>query len=144
LEQQFSRRHFFKLTGFAALAMTVGSTVAIWGQRVWAEALKLVDMSKKKRTDPANLTGAGILAGMGYVENADAGEKAGKIKRADKPLPSGKGVMPAKSQYCHNCFFIDDQHVNSKEPGMCKLATTVLVHSNGYCNTYTVNPKAKV
>jgi len=137
-----SRRHFLKLVSMAGLLPVLGAQLATLGRRAWADALALIDMTKTKRKDPANEKAVGVAQGLGYVEDADAADKAGKIKRTDKPLAAG-GTLAAKAQYCKNCFFFDEAKLNGSEPGLCKLIPGVLVHAKGFCNTYNPSPKAK-
>jgi hypothetical protein len=138
-----SRRTFLKLSSLIAFVPIMGAQVLSLGQKAWAQAAALIDMSKTKRKDPTNDKAVGVAQGLGYVENADAAEKAGKIKRTDRPLGAGK-TMPAKIQYCSNCMFFPQDKVNSTENGACQLIPGVLVHNKGYCNTFTPSPKAKV
>lgn len=142
-----NRRDFLKISSLTALAATVGAQVVTFGKKAWAQAvaLALVDMSKKKRTDAENAKAVGILQGLGYVEDADAAEKAKKITRVDKPHPGG-GTMSAKKQYCNNCaFYAEDAKIDKKEHSKCKIVPAeVQVHFSGYCNTYNVHPKSKV
>ncbi len=134
---QTNRRGFLKLSALLPLAAAFGAQVLTAGQKVWAEALALVDMTKTKRKDPVNEAAVGVLIGMGYVENAEAAEKAGKLKRVDK------GPIKAANQHCVTCVLIKDEYVNGTKPGECKVAPGVLVHAMGYCNTYNPHPKAK-
>jgi hypothetical protein len=131
-----SRREFFKLVSLVTL-------VATFGQKIWAEGLALIDMSKTKRKDTDNEKAVNVATGLGYVEDADKGEKAGKIKRMEKTMPDGKKVPPGK-QYCNNCMFFDQTKVGGNDNGSCQIIPGVLVHNKGYCNTYTPSPKAKV
>ncbi len=140
-----NRRAFLKVTSISAVALAFGSQLLALGQRAWAAAaLALVDMSKTKRKDPENEKAVGILAGLGYVEDAVAAEKAGKYKRVDKNHPSGK-PMPAAKQFCSNCSFFEDAKVDTKDHAKCKLVPVeIQVHSKGICNTYNAHPKSKV
>jgi len=136
-----NRRGFLKgvLVG-TGLGAVLGK-VALFSGQVWANALELIDIDGTKRKDKANQDAVKILKPMGYVADADAAEKAGKIKRTDKPHPGG-GNVPAKLQACQNCALYDATLINSDKPGKCMLAQMVLVHAKGYCNTYSVHPKA--
>lgn len=139
-----NRRDFLKVSSLTAFAAAVGVQVLAHGKKAWAAALAVVDMSKSKRKDPDNQKAVGILQGLGYVEDADAAEKAKKITRTEKPHASGK-PMPANKQYCNNCAFFDDAKVDTNENAKCKLVPVeILVHSKGYCNTYNPHPKSKV
>lgn len=135
------RRHFLKSSIFFAFAASIGGAISTLGQKAWAGALQLVDPTKTKRKDADNESAMAILAGMGYVDDADSAEKAKKITRTDKPFAGGN--FPAKKQYCTNCILIEDADVNTGKPGKCKLVQTALVNGKGYCNTYNVHPKAK-
>lgn len=138
MKLESNRRQFLKLGSLTAFAAVVGARVATFGREAWAEALAAVDMSKKKRKDPANDAAVALLTGMGYVDDANAAEKAGKIKRTDK------GNIPAAKQHCNVCILMEDQYVNGTAPGKCKVVQGVLVQAMGYCNTFGPSPKAKV
>ena len=137
-----NRREFLKASVAVGLALGALTKLVAFSKAAVAEALALVDLTGKKRTDAANKAAIGILAGLGYVENVEKAEKAGKIHRTDKPNPSG-GTFPAKAQRCMTCALMEPQYVNGNKPGKCMLVPGVLVHPTGYCNSYSVNPKAK-
>lgn len=136
-----TRRDFFKKTGLLALTAFVTGSFVNLGRSAWAAALQLVDPTKTKRKDPDNEAAMAVLAGMGYVHDADQAEKEKKITRVDKDWAGGK--FPAKKQYCTNCILLEEADLNTGKPGKCKLAQTALVNGKGYCNTYNVSPKAK-
>ncbi|MBX7230693.1 MAG: high-potential iron-sulfur protein [Bdellovibrionales bacterium] len=143
-----TRRSFLKISGIGAITALVGPQLLALGNKVWAEAAKVVDrvvdMTKKKDKSKENEQAVTILTNMNYVEDAEKAEKNKKLTRVDKTLADGK-VFPAKKQFCHNCNFFQGE-IDGKLPGKCVLVPVpgILVHNKGYCQTYTVHPKAKV
>lgn len=126
-----NRRGFLKGTlGIAALAAISARSVIGWAED---KALKLIDMSGKKRTDEENKKAVSIAKGLNYVEDATAADKAGKIKRVEKMGVKGS------DQTCANCQFYTE--VEKGKSGKCMLIPGVLVHAEGWCNSWTKSPK---
>lgn len=140
MARQTNRRDFLKLSTLGAIAAAFGGQLFTFGQKAWAGALALIDITEAKRKDDDNKAAVGVLKGMGYVEDAD---KA-KVARADKPGADGK-PFPAKKQTCATCGLLKEEGMVGKMDNkiVCNLAPQVYVHSKGYCNTFNVHPKAK-
>lgn len=126
-----TRRDFFKKASLAAAALTLGLGTRL-GQ-VWAQALEYIDITGEKRKDEANTKALPTAKGLGYVDDADATEKAGKLKRTDKPV--GAATAKAAQQNCGTCSQFGKTH-----PEECTLIQGVKVRAKGYCNAYTPEP----
>lgn len=116
------------------------SSFLFWGRWLWAETgkLKLIDMEGKVRQDAVNQQAVNIAKGLNYVADAKSADKAGQIKRQAR---EAHGVtVPGEKQICGNCNFFD-QKVKAGEPGACMLIPGVLVHYQGWCNTWVLHPQ---
>lgn len=117
------RRTFLKKSAL------IGFTAFLFGSlKVFADALKIIDMSGKTRNDKDNAAAIKTAAGLGYVDSLAAALKAGKIKKVDQ------GAIKAASQTCAACQFYKE--VEKGKAGTCTLIPKVLVHADGSCNTW--------
>lgn len=121
-----NRRLFLKAAaGFGALL--------VLPRVAFAEALKVIDPSGKKRTDAANKTAMGVAKGLNYVEDVAKAAKAGKVKYPEK------GGVKMADQTCDACNFYTC--VDGKKAGKCMLVPGVLVHEKGGCMSWVKGAK---
>ncbi len=99
----------------------------------FAEGLKLIDLSGKKRADAANKTAMGIAQGLNYVEDVAQAAKEGKVKFPDK------GGVKMADQPCSSCNFYTC--VEGQKAGKCMLIPGVLVHAGGGCMSWVKGAK---
>jgi hypothetical protein len=116
------RRQFLKTS------LLTAATLALAGaHEVWANALKLIDMSGKTRKDKDNETAVKTAKGLGYVEDLKKALKDKKVTKVDQP------GFKADQQTCEKCQFYKEV---KKGEGTCTLIPKVLVHGPGSCNTW--------
>lgn len=126
-----SQIHLPRRAMIKMMALSLGgiafSQILSFSKSAYASTKKLIDMTGKS-SDPANKSALNIAKGLNYVEDATAAEKAGKLKRVEK-----SGVAP-KNQKCRTCQFY--KVVDKDKSGECTLIPGVLVHYEGYCNSW--------
>ncbi len=126
-----NRRNFLKLTGLAVLASATASRIlkrpaqAQAGKPGQPPATKL-DMVKP--TDPQAVT-------LGYYEDAN------KVDIKKWPKRAGN---EGKKQLCWNCQFYNTgtENPKSKPAAPCVIFGGKGVKNAGWCNSWTLNPKA--
>jgi High potential iron-sulfur protein len=131
-----NRREFFKKVLFYTSAGVVVQALA--KSIAWAGDLAVIDMTGKKRKDADNTESVNIAKSLGYVPNLEAGLKAGKIKKEDKPGTAAGKVWKAAEQKCSNCQFYNYKK-ETPAKATCMLMQKVLVDSNGSCNSWAPN-----
>ncbi|OFZ11897.1 MAG: hypothetical protein A2Z20_03090 [Bdellovibrionales bacterium RBG_16_40_8] len=130
------RRDFFKKIFFYTSAGVLVHAFA--RTRAFAAELSLIDMTEKKRTDPANKQCVAGAKGIGYVEDLDKALKDKKINLTDKPGAAGK-IWKVAEQTCENCGLYNFKK-ETPPKDTCALIPACLVHKKGSCNSW--NPKA--
>ncbi len=131
------RREFFKKVLFYTSA---GVVVQAFARSIsWAaDELKVIDMTKQKRKDPANEEMVKIASGLSYVSDLSAALKAKKITKTDRQAAAGK-IVKAADQVCENCQFFNFKK-ETPAKATCMLLQKVLVDQKGSCNSWA--PKA--
>lgn len=132
-----ARREFFKKVLFYTSAGVVAQAFArtiSWA----ADELKVIDMTKTKRKDPANEESVKTAVALGYVSDLSAAIKAKKVTKTDRPGAAGK-VVKAADQTCENCMFFNYKK-ETPAKATCQLLQKVLVDAKGSCNSWS--PKA--
>ena len=127
---QLKRRSFLS---FAIIASGV-AVLGAFGQRVLANAAKLIDMSKKD--DPA----VKMATGLNYVaDTKEALAKPDLKKQAEEKAKTSK--VDASKQNCGNCQFYAE--VEKDKAGKCTLIQGVLVHKGGWCTSWVKHASYK-
>lgn len=125
-----SRRNFLKIS---AMFMAIPVLLKTFAESAYAAGAELIDMTEKKRKDPANAAAVKTAKGLGYVADAKEGS------RADKPGAGGKVVKSAE-QFCNTCQLFTGE-IKGDKPGPCMVIPGVLVHPKGSCNSWMLNAK---
>jgi hypothetical protein len=120
---ELKRRDFIKTSGLTVLAAVISARIL--GRSVPAFAAD-APLEMVKESDP-------MAQSLGY--KADA-------KKVDiKKFPKRAGADGAK-QFCHTCQFFQAKDPKTAKTAACTIFQNKGVQANGWCNTWTLNPKA--
>ncbi len=132
-----NRREFFRnlmLAGIAgAFAPTLIATLAE------AAEPELVDMTGKKRTDPANAACMAAAKNVHYHDNVaelDKEYKAGKMGKPNSFKDKAGKEIPFLERNCAKCAL----YGMAGKPGSCPLIAGCLVSPKGACASWSPKP----
>ncbi len=133
-----NRRDFFRNMLLAGVGGAILPTVV--SQLVQAEDLLPIDMSGKKRKDPANATCVTAAKNLHYHDDAKDLEKefaGGKIGKPNDLKDKAGKVIPVKDRHCDKCALF-----GLSKPKVCALINGCTVAEKGSCISWSPKPGA--